>query len=119
MNNDNSSKLLIHKKEEKEVIYDQSIKQSSIKRNSKPKFDLNLSDYFKLIKHKKVPNAVAKKYNNIIINKKGSNNKNQNESNKTSKNSSKSNRKKSKEKIIKKTSKNNSEKKKSKKEENK
>ena len=118
MNNDNSSKLLIHKKEEKEVIYDQSVKQSSIERNSKPKFDLNLSDYFKLIKHKKVPNAVAKKHNNIIPNKKGDKNKNQNESNKTSKNSSKSHRKKSKEKITKKSSKNISEKKENKKDEN-
>ena len=46
------------------------------KRNDKMKFELNLSDYFKLIQHKKTSNFTNEKTNITPINKKGKSNKN-------------------------------------------
>ena len=108
MNNDNSSKLLIHEKQEKGVIFNPPIKNQSKERNSKPKFELNLSDYFKLIQHKKVPNIFIKKSNNNnnSPSKKADKNKSHIKSNQTSHSSSKSKTKKPQEKKKKKISKN-------------
>ena len=120
MNNDNSSKLLIHEKQEKGVIFNPPIKNQSKERNSKPKFELNLSDYFKLIQHKKVPNIFIKKSNNNNSpSKKADKNKSHIKSNQTSHSSSKSKTKKPQEKKTKKISKNDCEKKENKNDDNK
>ena len=65
MNNDNSTKLLHSNKNEiQNNIQDSAIKKynKNIQRNVKPKYELNLSDYFKLLKHKEKP-TMKKKLN--------------------------------------------------------
>ena len=72
MNND---KII---KGENKSNHNSSIKnvEKNKKRNDKMKFELNLSDYIKLIQHKKNSNFTNKKTNITPINKKGKNNKN-------------------------------------------
>ena len=65
MNNDNSTKQLHSNKNEiQNNIQDSAIKKynKNIQRNVKPKYELNLSDYFKLLKHKEKP-SMKKKLN--------------------------------------------------------
>ena len=131
MNNDNSPNLLPRQMQGKEGFVNTSAIKNynlNVERNEKPKFDLNLSDYFKLIEHKN-PNtrAINKRNQNHAIHQKSDNNRSykslsnkSNKSNKShksyksnksikkSKNSSKTKSKNSIDKVSKKSPKNNS-----------
>ena len=98
MNNNNSPKLLLLPKQIIEGANNSSIQNynENIERNNKPKFDLNLSDYFKLIEHKKDPYLVKTKKRKFSINRKSESNISQksyksNKSNKSSGSNKKSN----------------------------
>ena len=77
MNNNNSPKLLLQQNPINEGTNNFGIKNYNVnvERNSKPKFDLNLSDYFKLIEHKKDPLIKKRKIRNIALNRKSESNK--------------------------------------------
>lgn len=77
MNNNNSPKLLLQQNPINEGTNNFGIKNYNVnvERNSKPKFDLNLSDYFKLIEHKKDPYIKKRKIRNIALNRKSESNK--------------------------------------------
>lgn len=76
MNNNNPSKLLLQQNQINEGTNNPTIKNynPNIERNTKPKFDLNLSDYFKLIEHKKEPHIMKRKIRNIALNRKSESN---------------------------------------------
>ena len=103
------------KKKEKKGNYNSSIKkfEENKKRNEKMKFKFNLSDYFKLIKHKNYSNFTNKKTNISTINKAGKSIKNNKSINQKSKENLKivNKDKKSKEKILQKNNIQNSDKK--------
>ena len=109
MNNDK------FKKKEKKGNYNSSVKkfEENKKRNEKMKFKFNLSDYFKLIKHKNYSNFTNKKTNISTINKAGKSIKNNKSINQKSKENLKivNKDKKSKEKILQKNNNQNSDKK--------